>query len=208
MLCGGGRARLDLIQWDRPVNRLFHSEIARSSLAARFTASGGTVPPPGAAPPAAGRPPGRRAPPPGAPLPDHQHEFPPGGLVPVSLRRRPQGGADHLLVELGQFPAQGDGPVGAQGVRQIPEGGGQLVGGLVEDQGPLLPRSCSSRARRFFLFMGRKPSKVNRPVGWPETARAVTRAQGPGMDTTGMSSWTHRATSSSPGSETAGCPRR
>ena len=54
--------------------------------------------------------------------------------------------------------------------------------------------------------MARKPSKVNRPVGWPEAASAVTTAQGPGMGTTGMFSAAHWATSSSPGSEMAGIP--
>ena len=56
------------------------------------------------------------------------------------------------------------------------------------------------------MFMARKPSKVNRPVGWPEAARAVTRAHGPGMGVT-VTPWAaHRATSSSPGSEMAGIP--
>ena len=54
--------------------------------------------------------------------------------------------------------------------------------------------------------MARKPSKVKRPVGWPEAARAATRAQGPGMDTTSTPAWAHRATNSSPGSEMAGVP--
>ncbi|CUQ23027.1 Uncharacterised protein [Flavonifractor plautii] len=68
------------------------------------------------------------------------------------------------------------------------------------------PFSSSRWVRRFFLFMARKPSKVNRPVGRPDTARAVTRAQGPGMATTSTPLWAQRATSSSPGSETAGVP--
>ena len=54
--------------------------------------------------------------------------------------------------------------------------------------------------------MGRKPSKVNRPVGSPEAARAVMRAQGPGMDTTGAPAWAQARTSSSPGSLMAGVP--
>lgn len=68
------------------------------------------------------------------------------------------------------------------------------------------PRRESRWERRFFLFMGKKPSKVKRPVGWPEAARAATRAQGPGMGHTGIPRAAHWATSSSPGSEMAGIP--
>ncbi len=66
--------------------------------------------------------------------------------------------------------------------------------------------SPSSRARRFFLFRGRKPSKVNRPVGRPDTDNATVSAQGPGREITSTPAAAHRATSSSPGSETAGVP--
>ena len=66
-------------------------------------------------------------------------------------------------------------------------------------------RDCKC-VRRFFLFIAKKPSKVNRPVGSPDTARAVTRAQGPGMATTGISARAQLCTSSSPGSLMAGVP--
>ena len=56
------------------------------------------------------------------------------------------------------------------------------------------------------MFMAKKPSKVKRPVGRPETDRAVVSAQGPGRAETAMPFSTHSATSSSPGSLTAGVP--
>ena len=69
------------------------------------------------------------------------------------------------------------------------------------------PQKGRFRQQSEFIVWGSNgPMPVNRPVGWPEAARAVTRAQGPGMVTTGMPCWAHRATSSSPGSEMAGIP--
>ena len=65
------------------------------------------------------------------------------------------------------------------------------------------PLSISRRSLRSFFGTGRNPSKVNRPVGRPEAASAVTRAQGPGMETTLTPAAAHWATSSSPGSEIA-----
>ena len=47
---------------------------------------------------------------------------------------------------------------------------------------------------------------MNRPVGRPDTARALTKAQAPGMATTGIPWAAHWATSSSPGSLMAGVP--
>ena len=40
----------------------------------------------------------------------------------------------------------------------------------------------------FFLFNGRKPKKVNSVVSKPEQIKAFTKAQGPGIETTSISS--------------------
>ncbi|CAN4028727.1 RNA-binding protein KhpA, partial [Dysosmobacter welbionis] len=64
----------------------------------------------------------------------------------------------------------------------------------------------SSRSRRLFLLTVMKPSKVNRPVGRPLTARAFTAAQQPGMESTSTPFSAHSRTRSSPGSEMAGVP--
>ena len=53
---------------------------------------------------------------------------------------------------------------------------------------------------------GRKPSKVKWSVGRPETTRAATRADGPGITSTGIPSAMASRTRSYPGSEMAGVP--
>ena len=68
------------------------------------------------------------------------------------------------------------------------------------------PASSARWARRFFLFMGRKPSKVKRPVSSPDSASAVTKAHGPGTAVTVTPASAHRRTRSSPGSLIAGIP--
>ena len=60
-----------------------------------------------------------------------------GGIFRVFCHCFAQGGADHFLVELGQLPAEADAPVFPEGLRQIFQGGQQLVGSFIEDHGAL-----------------------------------------------------------------------
>ena len=62
-------------------------------------------------------------------------------------------------MELGQLPAQRYLPLPAKSVRQVPEGGNQLVGGLVEDHGPLLPPQGLQVGPAVFLVHGQKALK-------------------------------------------------
>ena len=67
-------------------------------------------------------------------------------------------------------------------------------------------KAAPPRPRRSPRFTGRNPSKTNRPVARPLTARAVMRAQQPGTAWTGTPLSAHRRTRSSPGSLMAGVP--
>ena len=69
---------------------------------------------------------------------DHQDKLPPGRRLPIEEGCLGERGADGLLVDLAQLPAQGGGPV-TEDVQQIRQGGVQLVGRLVENHGALLP---------------------------------------------------------------------
>ena len=69
---------------------------------------------------------------------DHQDKLPPGLLIPVVGGGLSQGGAPHLLVDLGQLPAQGHPPLGAEHLGKVRQSLAQLVGRLVKDHGPVL----------------------------------------------------------------------
>ena len=70
----------------------------------------------------------------------------------------------------------------------------------------------SSAAREFSLrvrsepLRARNPSKVNRPVGSPESASAVNAAEGPGITVTGRSASATAHAATYPGSEIVGIP--
>ncbi len=109
-------------------------------------------------------------------------------------------------MELGQLPAQRYLPLPAKSVRQVPEGGNQLVGRLVEDHGPLLPRQGFQVGPAVFLVHGQKALKGEAAGG--QAGGCQRRDQGagtrdgyhrdPGSGTQG-----HQIL---PGSEMAGIP--
>ena len=68
------------------------------------------------------------------------------------------------------------------------------------------PRREAKCSCRTFRVTERKPSKVKRPVGKPDRARAVAAALGPGTATTSTPASAQRRTRSSPGSLMAGMP--
>ena len=109
----------------------------------------------------------------------HQHELSTGRVGPISLmtsprvvRRTPRGAWSAPGTEMRRPGPKAS--ARSSGVAQ------ELVGRLAEIMVRRSPFSSSRWVRRFFLFMARKPSKVNRPVGRPDTARAVTRRAGAG----------------------------
>ena len=67
-------------------------------------------------------------------------------------------------MELGEFPAQRDTPLGAKGIPQIPQGGRQLVGRLVEQHGPLLTPELLQVGPAIFLVHSQKSLK-GKPAG-------------------------------------------
>ena len=66
----------------------------------------------------------------------HKDVFALGGVLLVIGHGLGQGETQDLLVELGQFPAQGDPAVRAEGLHQVIQCGAELVRGFVEDHGP------------------------------------------------------------------------
>ncbi len=68
------------------------------------------------------------------------------------------------------------------------------------------PATSRSRPSRSPALRGRNPSKQNRSTGSPDSASAVSTADGPGTAVTLMSCSTAAATSRYPGSETDGMP--
>src|SRR5437667_3344197 len=67
-------------------------------------------------------------------------------------------------------------------------------------------RNSSMRARRRAARRGRNPSKANRSVGSPETSRAQSALEAPGIGTTGTPASTAARTSVKAGSEIPGEP--
>ena len=134
-------------------------------------------------------------------------ELSPWRLLPIPVRRLPQSGAPDLPHGAWSAPGTEISPAPGQKCPPSPGGWQPACGGLVEDHGPLLPPQGTPGGPGGFLVHGQKPSKVKRPVGWPEAASAVTRAQGPGMGTTGTPAAAHRATISSPGRRWPASPR-
>ena len=137
----------------------------------------------------------------------NQHELPLGrvlqyraGLLPRWCAAPPRGAWS--------LQAQAQPPFPAEAGLEVLQGGEELVGGLTEVVVGIFPRRDSRWKPSVCLFMPRNPSKVKRPVGRPDTDRAVTRAQGPGMATTSTPLAAHRATSSSSRVAHRRCRRR
>ena len=68
------------------------------------------------------------------------------------------------------------------------------------------PARSANRRARSPLPRGGNPSKQNRSLGSPETARAAVTADGPGSTVTGIPSAAATAVSRYPGSLTVGMP--
>lgn len=109
-------------------------------------------------------------------------------------------------MQFGQLPAQGDLPVGTEGIPQIGQGGAQLVGSLVEDHGALLGFQGLQMFPPAFAVDGEEAFK-----GKPAGGKAADRQRVYRRAAAGDGEHLHivlgaQAHSSSPGSEMAGVP--
>ena len=95
--------------------------------------------------------------------PDHQHIFPLRVAVPIAPDRLPQGGADDLLMELGQFPAQRYRTLRPEHLRKIIQRGPQLMGSLVENHRAFFPPKRVQMGPAVFLVHGQKTFKRKPP---------------------------------------------
>ena len=75
----------------------------------------------------------------------------------------PEGGLPDLFVELGQLTAEGDAPLRAEGVHEVVQRRAQLVGGFVEDDGPLFTQKLSKTL--FFLLPVHRQEALEHPAG-------------------------------------------
>ena len=98
--------------------------------------------------------------------PDDQHELPLGTLLLIPGGGLAQGGAENLLVELGQLPAQRDPPVPESG-QQIVQRRPQAVGSLIKDQRPLLPQQTLEPFPPLGLVRRQEPLEGEPPCGQP-----------------------------------------
>ena len=95
---------------------------------------------------------------------DDQHKLAPGRILGVMLHRAGQGGAEALLVKLGDLPAQGDGPV-APAVQHILQGAQQLVRRLVKHHGALFRLHLVEMLPAVFGGGGQKALEGEPPAG-------------------------------------------
>ena len=82
------------------------------------------------------------------------------GVVGLCLA---EGGLPDLLMQLGQFPAEGDAPLGAKSRREVVQRGAQLVGRFVEDDRPLLALQLGQPLPLLLFVHGQEP--LEHPAG-------------------------------------------
>ena len=85
--------------------------------------------------------------------------------------------------ELTKLPAQADGPVRAEGLQQILQGGGQLVGGFIEDHGPLLLFETLQMLPAALLGGGQEALEAEPPGGLAGNAESGDGGTGAGNGT-------------------------
>ena len=131
---------------------------------------------------------------------------PRGSRSAYSATAAARGGALHFFVQLGQLPAQGDGPIppAPPAGRQ---GSGAGGGGFVENEGMRQAADRLQGSVTLPFLMGRKPSKRNFAGGQAAGGQGRSwRRWGPGTVAISTSFSWQRATSPSPGSLMQGIP--
>ena len=78
-------------------------------------------------------------------------------------------------MELRQLPAKGDLPVRAEGVPQVRQGGGKLVGSFVEDHGASFPPETVQMLPTAFFVDGEESLKGKAPGGQAADGQGVHR---------------------------------
>ena len=137
---------------------------------------------------------------------DHDGHLAPWRVHPGLVGERAQPAAPHLLVELGQLPAQGRRSVRTAGLGKVRQGRCGPAGRLEQDRRAVVRAMRASRSRRSAPLRGRNPSNAQRGAGMPLAMSAASTADGPGMGTTAPPSAAQALTSSPPGSLTRGVP--
>src|SRR5699024_2675276 len=112
---------------------------------------------------------------------EHQRLLPAqscGGRLP----QRADGPAQSLLVGLREFAADAHRAGGADDLGEVAHRVGDAVRTLEEDHRPLLGLEFLEQGPALTRLARKEPFETNRSLGRPETARAMSTADGPGVD--------------------------